>query len=272
MNTYSDEYVEAIITKWTKMLPITQNLEFRSNVALALENQYNYHKKLNVSLELTKKLASISFRILPKYFQMMQGFSYFHQYYSVYSEDELLRVQNKVWSGTEPEQKQLGTVSVDFENLENFDFADIAYQLFIQTKEIILSETIKNINRVYQRNNLKLDRKVQFVYSKLKSENCVPDIMIKNTENRNWIGKHVPIMNGDDLMFDVYKTSNKAIKNKVIIGNHDDITFYSCVPIRFDSKDLKRLESNTLMNKFIKINTDGFVQIGLNPSLALIEE
>ena len=35
---YADEYVEAIVSKWQKMLPRSDSYEYKSNVALALEN------------------------------------------------------------------------------------------------------------------------------------------------------------------------------------------------------------------------------------------
>ena len=270
MNTYSDEYVEAIVNKWTKMLPVTTNAEFRSNVALALENQYNYHKTLGVSFELNKKLAYVSFKILPIYFQLMQAFSFFYKYYSVYSEDELIRIQNKNWSpGLEPDQTFLANVGTDFESV---DYNHLAYELFDRVKEIILEKTVKCITRVYQKNNVKLERKLQFVCAKLKSENCYPDVIITDAKRKNNTGRHLPFEIGNNLVLKIYKTLNKATKNKTIIANYSDITYYSHVPIIYDSDDLRKLETNTLMNKFIKINTDGFVQIGYNPSLALIEE
>lgn len=257
---YADEYVEAIVSKWQKMLPRSDSYEYKSNVALALENQYVYHKKVAIDEDINRHLVLMSYKILPLFFTFCESLAHVINFNTFIGEQEILRTKNNNYELTTFEST---IAEADLTDTSNQNCSEIAYHMYQNVQSYIFNCILTKNSRKYVRNNLKLDRNLQFVYSQMKSEGCSPTFLINHVMGRKTLRTNSHI---NSWKFQQYQTANDALKHKLILGNMDDIYYCMYVPIKYVGASNRKLSS-----KKVHIFTDRAFKMVDDNSVAVIE-
>ena len=269
--TYADEYVEAIMSKWQKMLPSSNSsYEYRSNVALALENQYIYHKKSqfwwsSVSEEIGIKLAMMSFKVLPALYILLEPLSKIVNFVTFIGHKEMLRTNNKNYDLT-TRNVPIINPAISF---KDEDYTAIAYSIYQDIESRIfnaMNREATNAGQKYIRNNTKLDRNIQFVRHRMVNDGLNPNYVIcqSRSEDRIEIDQ---IGNWD---FNKYVTKNNMLKKNILLGNSQDFYYCTYVPLVYNIKDVDAITKHTSLSNKIRLETQIIGKIVENNSLGVI--
>lgn len=269
---YADEYVEALVAKWYKLLPASTSYNFRSNVAIALENQYTYHS-LSPHDDLERKLLSISFKILPIYYSLLEPLHQIINFTTFLSNNETLRTPDANYnlhlydstSGIKPFYIMADDISITYDS-DIGDYYNIAYEYFLITLNNILEEMYYSAclsGNGFKLKNLKIDRNIQFVVQQMREQNRFPNFVIKNAIDncKSWSVHSDNIGNWNYLSC---KTKMIFPKVYAILGNTDNVYYCTHIPIKYF---VKHDASNKIE---VTTRTEKLVHIVQNHSLGVI--